>query len=171
MKKLAKKLRGLSVYRVYCSDLKRAVQSAQLIFDGMALRQIPELREMNFGVFEGMRYSEITKRYPDIAVRFTEDPFKTVIPKGERPGDFRKRVLKTFRKIVSLGRGKTSVIVTHGGPIRVILNEIQKPESIWDIIVPPASAHIIEISGSLRNTRYAIRGTDSGKKGGSRCLK
>jgi broad specificity phosphatase PhoE len=147
IKKLEKKLREIPVHGVYCSDLKRAVQSAKLMFNGKILKVMPELREMSFGIFEGLRYSEIMKKYPEIAGGFMENPFETVIPQGEDPRDFRKRVLKAFRKIVSLGRNKTSMIVTHGGPIRVILNEIEKPKSIWDIIVPPASAHIIEITG------------------------
>jgi broad specificity phosphatase PhoE len=154
VKKLRVKLRKIRVHRVYCSDLTRAVQTAGIMFEGMVLEQMPELREMSFGIFEGLRYAQIMKRYPVIAGSFMKNPFETMIPQGEHPRDFRRRVLKAFRKIVSLGRDKTSVIVTHGGPIRIILNEIEKPGSIWDIIVPPASAHIIEKTGTAQ---YAVR--------------
>ncbi|MDD2703521.1 MAG: histidine phosphatase family protein, partial [Candidatus Omnitrophica bacterium] len=114
VKKLRVKLRKIKVHRVYCSDLARAVQTARIMFDGVVLKQMPELREMSFGIFEGLRYAQIMRKYPVIGGSFMETPFETMIPRGEHPRDFQKRVLKAFRKIVSLGRNKTSVVVTHG---------------------------------------------------------
>jgi broad specificity phosphatase PhoE len=177
VKKLGKKLHEIPVHRVYCSDLRRAVQSAGLLFAGKTLRIMPELREMSFGIFEGLRYSQIMKKYPEIAKGFMENPFETVIPRGEHPRDFRRRVLRAFKKIVSRDKNKTSVIVTHGGPIRIILNDIERPKNIWDIIVPPASAHIIEITGPSQYAisaclpAGAVRDMNSSEKGSLRCLK
>ena len=45
--------------RVYVSRMKRARETAELLFPGVPQVVVPDLQEMNFGVFEGRNYIEM----------------------------------------------------------------------------------------------------------------
>ncbi|MBQ5333915.1 MAG: histidine phosphatase family protein [Oscillospiraceae bacterium] len=47
------------VQRVYSSPLERAVQSAEILFPDREIIEVDDLREMDFGVFEGVRAEEL----------------------------------------------------------------------------------------------------------------
>jgi broad specificity phosphatase PhoE len=59
-------LRLVSLTAVYCSDLSRALKSAEIIARLHSLNPIvaPSLRERNFGHWEGMSFDEIKVKYP-----------------------------------------------------------------------------------------------------------
>lgn len=43
------------VQKVYTSPLERAVQSAEILFPDRELTEVDDLREMDFGIFEGLK--------------------------------------------------------------------------------------------------------------------
>ncbi len=133
-----------TVDRIYSSDRIRAVNSAKIIFRGRDLEIETDLREISFGVFEGLNHKEILERYPDIHSGWMKNPFDSMIPGGEAPADFRKRVLGAFKKIVSLNKDKVVAIVAHGGPVNVIVRDILGMEVPEDFIPGPTSTSIIE---------------------------
>ena len=45
--------------KVYTSPLERAVQSAQILFPDRELTEVDDLREMDFGIFEGIPAEEL----------------------------------------------------------------------------------------------------------------
>ena len=47
------------VQKVYTSPLERAVQSAEILFPDREMTEIDDLREMDFGIFEGLRAEEL----------------------------------------------------------------------------------------------------------------
>ena len=53
---------------VFCSDLKRARISAEIITAGrnIEIKAVPELREMDYGLAETMTWEEISQNYPDV---------------------------------------------------------------------------------------------------------
>jgi len=115
---------GLS--SVYCSDLSRAVKSAELIAEPHGLKPVimPELRERNFGIWEGMTFDEIKGKYPEEFVAWTGNPLKFSPMQGESTIEVRDRALKVFNEIVEKHTGHNFAIVSHGGINRVILCEL-----------------------------------------------
>ncbi|WP_125566485.1 histidine phosphatase family protein [Companilactobacillus insicii] len=76
---------------IYSSDLKRAVDTANIIKDenlvsDTNIRTTKNLREMCFGSFEGDRGSDVLKyiigRYGHVTEKDTDDPFTAIIAKG-----------------------------------------------------------------------------------------
>ena len=63
---------------VYCSDLKRARRSAEIISEPLDLKPVvlPELRERSFGRWEGMSFNEIAGEYPEEFERWKSDPLR-----------------------------------------------------------------------------------------------
>ena len=142
--KLFARMRNETVDRIYSSDKIRAVNSAKIIFRGRDIEIETNLREISFGVFEGLNYKEILRRYPDIHAGWMKNPFDFMIPGGELPADFRNRVLRAFKSIVSLNKDKIVAIVAHGGPVNVIVRNVLGSRVPEDFIPGPMSLSIIE---------------------------
>jgi len=149
VRQLSKQLSNEKVDKVYSSDMKRALQSARIIFKDTPLEEVAALREINFGMFEGLRYQEIMERYGGIYRKWLDNPFGVAIPRGESLSSFVKRVRKALRRILSRNNNnRTVVIVAHGGPIRVVLCDVLGLDvrKIWQIEPKLASISVIEFA-------------------------
>lgn len=118
---------------VYGSDLLRARQSAALLMPDADYSADARLRECHFGDFEGKTYVdlEMDKDYRN----WIDDP-QTFAPRdGESLEDVKNRVLEA---LISLPNG--AVVVTHGGPIRIVLNRFSpEPRDFWSWQIPHGS--------------------------------
>ncbi|MFH0839374.1 MAG: histidine phosphatase family protein, partial [Candidatus Omnitrophota bacterium] len=121
---LSGQLKDFDIALVYSSDLKRTMQTAEIVFPVHQIKTMPEFREFNFGVFEGLNYTEIAEKYPGFYHDWLINPLHVSIPKGERFTDFKNRVNNALSLVISLNRNKTIALVTHSGPIRLILCEV-----------------------------------------------
>ena len=73
------------------------------------------LRERSFGVFEGHTYAEIDARWPAEAARWRRhDPDFGPVG-GETLVDFFARAVAALTRIAAGPRGRTILVVTHGG--------------------------------------------------------
>lgn len=111
---------------VYCSDLRRATQSAEIISRPFGLQPVvvPNLRECNFGRWEGMTFDEIDHAYPDEFHAWVNDPLTFFPVGGESTEAVRDRVIPAFRDIIEKEMGKKIAIVAHGGVNRIIICEL-----------------------------------------------
>lgn len=146
------KLKNQFMHKVYSSDRKRALETAGIVFKGFDIERIPDLREMNFGIFEGLTYRQIMKRFPKTYKKWIGNPFKTVIPSGESLDILEKRVIKAFKKIILRHPNQTVAVVCHGGTISALINYILKSKDFWKHIPQSASLSILE----LENNKFKI---------------
>ena len=74
-KAAGEKLMGEHIDRVYCSDLSRAVDTAEAImhYHDLKVEYDAKIREMNFGIWEGLTYDEIHEGYPEEAEKWVKD--------------------------------------------------------------------------------------------------
>ena len=61
----SRNLKKEKIDKVYSSDMKRTIQSANIVFKDKDIEKLSSLREMNFGIFEGLTYEEIMKKHSD----------------------------------------------------------------------------------------------------------
>ncbi len=111
------------VHRVAASPMKRAVQTAQILFGGMELTKIEELREIDFGYFEGKNHKELNGA--PVYQAWIDSNGQADIPGGERRSDFVQRSYAGFIK--ALGdpqKDETIAIVCHGGNIMAVLSTL-----------------------------------------------
>ena len=101
-RKLCGRLSREKIDRVYSSDSIRALNFARIIFKGSVIEAMPELREMNFGIFEGLTHEEIMKKPYKIYTKWLDNPFCITVPEGEGLCDFKKRIEKVFEDIVAV---------------------------------------------------------------------
>ena len=109
------------------------------------------LREIDFGKFVDLTWEESSILYPDIYKTWLSNPAYTKIPKGESVRNFVKRVEICFTKISNQNSDKTVVVVSHGGPIRIILLKILKlgMDQFWTIEQNTAAINIIEFKSEI----------------------
>lgn len=133
LQETAQRLVGTQVGKLYSSTLARARESAEIINTVLVteIEFLDGLRERDYGVLGGLTKEEALQKYPE-AVALHKDPANTD-PGGESQARFTERVLNAFESI--LGQRHDSVaIVSHGGPIKIILKHLNKPlpEKIGD---------------------------------------
>lgn len=150
-KNIKYKLRKIKIDKVFCSDLKRSIHTARLIF---ADRKCPilkkvTLREINFGKWEGLNFKQILKKYPSIYQKWVDNPFSVNIPGGEKTLDFVKRVKKELTQILRSNAHKTIAIVSHAGTMRVILSSALgiSRKNFWRLKLKPGAIYSIKYNG------------------------
>jgi broad specificity phosphatase PhoE len=147
----AKRLSGLAesatVEKVYTSDLKRTIGFAQVAFKKKPLCIMPQLREMDFGLFEGRTYEQLTAEYGEKYARWVDNPLQP-IPEAEDFQFFVERVRKGWTQILSENTLKTIAVVTHAGPLSLIVADIRgdKKEKMWGIKVDVGSISRLELA-------------------------
>ncbi len=121
---LALLLREWKVRRLYASDLRRALQTAEPLADLWNIPVAPRsgFREISFGHWEGRRWSEICGDQPDVTKMELLPELSA--PGGETFACFRDRVLRTLQQTILESDQDLTVIVTHLGVIRVLLKEL-----------------------------------------------
>ena len=119
----------------FVSPMKRATETADILFAGMA--ELPrlypeELREIDFGRFEGKSYEEL-KDDPEY-IAWLDTNCEALIPGGDFPDSFREDVAVGFEQILESCRTERveyAAIVSHGGVLGTILARYASPQKNW----------------------------------------
>jgi alpha-ribazole phosphatase len=117
--RLASSLAGLPYDAVYASPRRRAIETAAPL--GLATTVDEELREIDFGAFEGRSFDEIAETHPEIYRQWMEAPTTVTFPGGESYEDLRVRAVRALTRIGHAH--ECAVVVTHGGVVRAGLAE------------------------------------------------
>ena len=107
---------------VYSSPLLRARQTAQIMLPNAEQRIITDLREMDFGDFEGRTANEMTD--DPVYRQWVDGGCMGVCPNGEGMAAFSRRVVEAFNVIVDgclSGGDKQLVIMAHGGVLMSVM--------------------------------------------------
>jgi broad specificity phosphatase PhoE len=117
---LAERLAHIELDAVYSSDLRRAADTARVVAEaqGLQLLQLPELREVDVGSWEGLTRDEAEVRFPEGFRRWRAGG--TGWDDGETYAEMSARVLAAVDRIANEHEGGRILIVSHGGPIRAI---------------------------------------------------
>ncbi len=123
---LATQLAAEPLVAVHSSDLLRARATATAVASRHGLDVVldPDLREKNFGSWEGMTDTEIRERHPD-AVRGTWGD-------GESSEAVARRAVAAIERIRSQYTDGTVLVVSHGGALRAILDHLEVPHDRID---------------------------------------
>lgn len=109
---------------VYSSDLKRALETAQIIATTCGNLEVikdPDLRERNLGDLQGLVYREAVITNPEASEALRSHRSDQTIPGGgESLDQLYQRCTSSLQKIGNKHRGQRVVVVTHGGTIRAL---------------------------------------------------
>ena len=147
---------------VFSSDLKRCSQSMEILGIDKRVEKIltEELREVNFGIFEGKTYEEIKNEYPDKVEKMRNDWRNFKVDKGESINEMMLRTAKKMDEIIKIETKNGMNAVSS----RVIAEELGKYhkdvlESITKIILNNSaeiSAQYILSSYKDKSGKYSL---------------
>lgn len=122
-RELAEDITKYPIDYIYSSDLGRAIQTAEILGEklNIEVQKTEGLREMGFGVWEGLLIDEIKKDYSDIYDIWRNDPHLVNIPKGETLQVIKERVDNFIEEINKKHENKHIIFVTHSITLRVML--------------------------------------------------
>lgn len=122
--------------KIYSSDLLRARHTAEIIAldKKIDVEENSCFRELFFGDWEDKEGAYIRENYKMELDRWRTDWKSSSLPGGEFFQDFYKRVTEGLAKIISENKGKTVMIVSHGGPMSVMLSYLSGagPDGFWN---------------------------------------
>ena len=117
---LGERLASIPIDVAYCSDLKRASETAKLALGkrDIVLNRTPRLREYHKGSFEGMTLAEIEAQFPDDYPRYLEKNLDYAPEGGETTRGVSSRMAGIFGEIKAKHLSETVLVVGHGGSLR-----------------------------------------------------
>lgn len=119
-------LAGLGPVAVYCSAMRRAMETADPIAEACGIDPIviPELHERRMGPLSGVPIAEARDRVDLHIRRWGEGDLDAAHEGGESYRELRDRVVPPFVSLAERHRGETAVAVLHGVVIRVLLTAL-----------------------------------------------
>lgn len=146
------------------SDLGRAWDTALAITEAHALpvKAEPRLRELSFGVWEGMTHAEIRAAEPAALASWEADPESVSPPGGETLTELAAR-LQSFLDQLQRDENETRrtvMLVSHRGSLRVLLCLALglPPRALWRFRLDAASVTELEM---YRQTSVLVSLNDS----------
>lgn len=133
--RLAERLSLAKPRRCLASPLARTRQTAEIIAQSchLTVETDLDLREVDFGRWEGWTFDEIAAQCPDAVSRWAESPDDFAFPGGESIQGFLVRIRRAADRLAS-ERADVTAVVTHGGVIRAM---------ICHLLGLPARCHIL----------------------------
>ncbi len=118
--------RTAGLTRILASDLSRAQRTAAAAAaaTGLAVETEPRVREVGFGVAEGLTNAEQLERFAEALAAFDAHPATMPLPGGERGESAVARILGALRDIVAEDPDGVVLVVCHTTVIRLALSAL-----------------------------------------------
>lgn len=121
---LAERLAGEPIAAVYCSDLRRAHETARIVGDrlGVDVTVVRGLREIDVGSWSGLTRDEIAERFPEGFARWLEGEQGH---DGETGEALTARIVDSVTQIADSHPGESVLLVSHGAALRALLSRVE----------------------------------------------
>jgi probable phosphoglycerate mutase len=147
---IAEAISVLPIVAVYSSPLQRTYNTALPVAAqlGLAVERVEDLRECDFGTWEGLSRAEVLARSPEDNQRLHEWEHNASVapPGGESFEALQQRVCDVVVRLVLAHPDQPIVLVTHVGPIKVLLGAaLGIPlTSAFRIFIDPATISVVD---------------------------
>jgi broad specificity phosphatase PhoE len=123
LRSIVDELASRGITRIYSSDLSRASRTAIAIRERISapLELRSGLREIHFGLWEGLTWEEVQQRYPTEAQLWVREFPARSAPEGEAYLDFVARVEAEFKRVIAQQSNAPLAVVTHRGVMQYAL--------------------------------------------------
>ena len=112
---------------VICSPMRRCIETAKIIYPNQKPRIYDNLRECDFGDFEGKSYEELCGN-PDYE-SWLKSGGALPVPNGESGEAFSRRCADAFLTAArDCANAKSAAFVVHGGTIMAIMEKYAVPQ-------------------------------------------
>ncbi len=133
----------IAMAQVASSPLQRCRLFARQTADAFAcpLQVLTDMREMDFGHWEGQSFERIQQQDSALLQRFWHNPVGVQPPAGECFDDFARRVIACWHEWLCDDSGEHRLLVAHGGVLRVLLAHLLRMpmDALWRFHLPYAA--------------------------------
>lgn len=142
---LKNKMKEYNIQQCYSSPLKRAYITAKSFFENPI--KVHDLHELDFGDIDGMKFTEIEEKYPELSKNMLSVNNDFAFPNGESRDTLRQRTQRVFREIIEKDNNDSIAIVSHSCVIRnIISKEVIGDYSIaWKINIDNCSITKLQV--------------------------
>lgn len=122
---------------IYTSDLQRCVDTTTPIakqHSTAPVTQDARLREIRLGKLQGLSFGKLTEWVARFKFALYIKP-----PGGESYADVRKRLFECLNDMLAKYPDGTVIVVTHGGPVRTIFDELDHNHAAKSYDIPNCS--------------------------------
>jgi broad specificity phosphatase PhoE len=152
---LALRLSDDHITAVYCSPMKRTIETATIVARPQGLTPILRdgLREINHGRWESLRRSDVETQFPQEYVEWEEDPYIYAPQGGESGLSVMARALPVIREVVTNHAGENVAVVSHKATIRLIVSSLLgfDPRGYRDRLdQAPACLNVLDFKNPVR---------------------
>ena len=148
---IAQALRNRDLDAIYTSPLTRAVETARPLgaFLHHEITPVQGLTDINYGDWEGVPYSEIKTRYPDLWATWEKEPDLVRFPHGETLDEVRERSYGVLRDLREKHRDESILIVSHRVVNKVLLCAMLGLSNahFWNVKQDTGCINVIEYTG------------------------
>lgn len=157
---VATALKDLKFDAIYTSPLQRAKRTAELICEGLDnppdLRTTDDLKEINILLWEGMLFTEVQEKYPEMYAYWHSEPHKVTmtLPDGSELApvpELYEQATRFWRSIIPHHANQTILIVAHSGINRALINTAigLKPEDYQRFHISNCGISVLNFSGDF----------------------
>lgn len=122
--KLAQFVRNLGLAALYCSDLVRARQTAEILTGALGFAPVfdARLRERGVGHWQGLTVEEMRSWYPAGFQQMLDDPEYSRAEGIESRADVRARMQSALADFLQTDAGETIGILSHTTSIKLLID-------------------------------------------------
>lgn len=145
-----------AVDAIFTSPMFRCKQTAEIIYEGQPYECIDDFKECDFGLFEGLGYTELNGRTD--YQNWINSGGTLAFPQGESKDEFKDRCIRAFDLLLCQKLPENISIIAHGGTIMSIMEHYALPHGLYyDFMVPNGNGYIIheDKSYSLLHPRHS----------------
>ncbi len=143
--------------KVIVSSMVRCVQSAKLLFHDVEIVEVEELKECDFGDFEGKNYAMLNGN--EDYQRWIDSIGTLPFPNGESVEEFKHRCKNAFLEIVNKYNScKCLAFVVHGGSIMAIMEAFDKDKkNYFDYQVSNGEGYLTEYNNGIITVKKELK--------------
>lgn len=108
---------------IYCSPLRRTLQTARIIGEKVSLPVQPfeGLIDLDFGSFQGLSAEEAVNQHGELYRLWLKRPHEVRFPGGEGLEDVRQRVVPAVEQLAVKHKDQTVILVSHKMVCQVLM--------------------------------------------------
>lgn len=126
VEKLTNRLKNIKFDKAYSSISGRAVKTIEPIckLQGLEIEKIDKLCEMDFGIYDGLKWEEVNKINPKI--KQTQDEINEIagIPDQESTEEVANRMFSFIKTVSIQNAGKVILMSSHGVAIEAFIRKV-----------------------------------------------
>ncbi len=154
---------GWPVSALYCSPLKRACTTAEIIGRRTGHKPLPldGIVDMDFGSWEGLSRQQAREGDEDLYRKWQHEPERVRFPGGESLEDVRRRAGAVLDDLIIKHEGQTIVLVTHRVVCMLLILHVLEiaTSHFWQIGQDVCALNLFQVRDGVS---YALMLNDTG---------